>query len=151
MVLGCRLAVTSFLPVAGCFCFGSFSFCVLGARRLFCRCCFCRWFLFFCVAGLLRVVDFAGFLLLLGFGLWRLLFAGRVAVVGVCRLLLLCWVCCFSGLSRLAGFCVFRTSTFSPLLPYFCVVRRLRLLAFCYLLPAPVCFLPPVFWRSLPC
>ena len=151
MVCGRRLPVTSFfvccwvvvLWLVFVLCFGCASFC-------FAVVAFVAGVCFFCVAGWLRVVGFAGFLLLLGFVLWRLLFAARVVDDGVCRLLVR-WVCYFSGLSRLACFCVFRTSTFSPLLPYFCVVRRLWLLAYCCLLPAPVCFLPPVFWRSLPC
>ena len=149
MVFGCRMAVTSFCLLLGGCALARFRFVFWVHVLLFCRCCFCRCFFFF-VSCWLRVVGFAGFLLLLGVDLWRLLFAARVVDDGVCRLLVR-WVCCFSGLSRLACFCVFRTSTFSPLLPYFCVVRRLWLLAYCCLLPAPVCFLPPVFWRSLPC
>ena len=97
MVFGRRLAVTSFLSVAGWLCFGSFSFCVLGARPFVLPLLLLSLvFVFFCVAVCLGVVGFAGFLLLLGFGLWRLLFAGRVADDVVCRLLL-CWVCLFFG------------------------------------------------------
>ena len=70
------MAVTSFFSVAGWLCFGSFSFCVLGARPFVLPLLLLSLvFVFFCVAVCLGVVDFAGFVLLLGFGLWRVAFA----------------------------------------------------------------------------
>ena len=96
---------------------------------------------FFCVAGWLRVVGFAGFLLLLGFVLWRLLFAVRVVDDGVCRLLVR-WVCLF-----------FEAFSFGLLLrfPYFFLFSPPALLlrgsatwAFGLLLPfACSCMFPP--------
>ena len=80
MVFGRRLAVTSFFSVAGWLCFGSFSFCVLGARPFVLPLLLLS--LFFCFSASLDgfVVGFAGFLLLLEFGLWRVAFA-------------FCWAC----------------------------------------------------------
>ena len=133
-------------------CFGCTSFCFAVVAFIAGVC-------FFCVAGWLRVVGFAGFLLLLGFVLWRLLFAGRVAVVGVCWLLL-CWVCLF-----------FEAFSFGWLLrfPYFYLFSPPTLLlrgsatwAFGLLLPfACSCMFPPsgvlefssllTFGFALPC
>ena len=151
MVFGRRMAVTSFCLLLGGCALARFRFVFWVHVLLFCRCCFCRWCLFFSVSLYVWV-----WLTSLGFFFCWGLFCGDCFLLCVWLMMAFVGCCyvgfvCFSRLSRLAGFCVFRTSTFSPLLPYFCVVRRLWLLAYCCLLPAPSCFILPVFWRSLPC
>ena len=112
MVLGCRLAVTSFLPVAGCFCFGSFSFCVLGAHRLFYRCCFCRWCLFFSVSLYVWV-----WLTSLGFFFCWGLFCGDCFLL--CVWLMMAFVGCWCvGFVVFRGFLVWLAFAFSVLLPF---------------------------------